>query len=113
MFVLPALILPLLFARPVRLGPAIACGLGLLPSLAVLAMVNHAKFGVASPFSYGPRAAGSGGDPLAYLPIALLGLGAAAVTWLATRPRGQAMLGRNRWMIVSAGLGAGALLFVP
>ena len=70
MFVLPALILPLLFARPVRLGPAIACGLGTVPGLVILAMVNLAKFGIASPFTYGSQTASGGGNPLAYLPVA-------------------------------------------
>jgi 4-amino-4-deoxy-L-arabinose transferase-like glycosyltransferase len=53
-FVLPALVLPFLFVSPWRPWRILAMGVGMLPGLAVLAVMNHAKFGIASPFTYGP-----------------------------------------------------------
>jgi len=95
-FVLPALVLPFLFLRPWRPLPAVLIGLGTLPGLAVLAATNHAKFGVANPFAYGPSPAGAAADVARYLPIVALGLVATASAWIATRPRGQAFLLRHR-----------------
>ncbi len=51
--VVPALVLPFLFARPWRLLEAIAVGIGLVPGLAILAWTNWLKFGTFRPFTYG------------------------------------------------------------
>ena len=111
-FALAALVVPLLFARPVRLAAALAVGLGTLPGLAALAWINAARFGIASPFTYGRVRSGSDSDPLAYLPVVALGLAAAAVVWLATRPRGQALVRRYRWPLAGAAV-VGCALLVP
>lgn len=104
-FVLPALVLPFLFLRPWRPGPAALTCLGTLPGLAVLAATNHAKFGVANPFTYGPAPAGAAVDMLKYLPVVALGLVVTAAAWIATRPRGQALLRRHRLGVALAAAG--------
>ncbi len=86
-FVVSALVLLFLLSAPARLPQAAAVCLGTAPALAILAAVNHAKFGIAWPFSYGPKAAGSAVSPGSYLPVLVLGLGLMACLWGATRPR--------------------------
>lgn len=108
-FVLPALVLPFLFVHPWRPLTAVLTCLGTLPGLAVLAATNHAKFGVANPFAYGPASAGAAADIVKYLPVVALGLVATAIAWIATRPRGQAFLQHHR---LGATLAVAALVLV-
>ncbi len=82
--VFPALALPFLFARPSRPIQLLATCVGILPGLIILAITNHLKFGVVSPFSYG-----SAGGPTAgltpYLPLLEMGTSAVVGLWALTR----------------------------
>jgi len=112
-FVLPALIIPLLLARPPRSWPAVAVGLATLPGLVSLALVNQIKFGVANPFSYGGTS-GSGISVSSYVPVVAIGVAVTAGLWLLTRPRLPTFWRDHRWT-TAIGLCAavGALLLVP
>lgn len=114
-FVFPAIMFVLLFANPVRRAPAAAVILGAAPPLAVVAVINQAKFGIASPFSYGSVSANwSSGSPLGYLPLVALALAAAAVLWPLSRPAGRAFYAAHRWKVSGAVIvTAGAMLAVP
>jgi hypothetical protein len=95
-FVLPAVVLPLVFAIPWRPWHALAACLGTAPGLGFLAVANAVKFGTAAPFSYGVAGSGPASGVLPYLPIAVLGLTIVALAWLATRPRGRSWLVARR-----------------
>ena len=74
-FVLPALLVPLLIARRVRWRAAAALLAGLTPGVLFLALVNKFKFDTYSPFSYGiTDDRGTSSNLWHYLPIALLGV---------------------------------------
>ena len=112
-FVLPALIIPLLLAVPSRPWPAVATVLATLPGLTLLALMNHLKFGSANPFSYG-RAAGSGISLTAYIPVVAIGIAATVLLWLSTRPRRPRYLPTGRWLLVIAvGATVAVLALVP
>jgi hypothetical protein len=106
-FVLPALLLPLAFTSPWRPWHALAVCVGTAPGLALLAIANHLKFGVASPFSYGVAGSGSASGLLPYLPVVFAGVAATAAAWVGTRPRGRAWLASHK---LAAGLGAASFL---
>jgi 4-amino-4-deoxy-L-arabinose transferase-like glycosyltransferase len=72
-FAIPALLLPLLFTRPAKWAAFIAAGLGLLPGLITLSLLNNHKFGTFSPFSYGREGASSTSGLLPYLPLVITG----------------------------------------
>jgi Dolichyl-phosphate-mannose-protein mannosyltransferase len=55
LFAFPVVIAPLFFARPMRWRPFFAFLPGLAVPLALLSAFNHARYGDASPFSYGPQ----------------------------------------------------------
>ncbi len=113
-FVLPALLTPFLFARPWRPWPTLAACLGMLPGLALLAVVNHAKFGILSPFTYGTSGgrAVTGVEP--YLPLALMALAIAVLGWLLTRsPFREAILRRPLPAAAALAVIAGGVLLVP
>jgi len=114
-FVLPALVFVLVFARPVRLGSAAAVILGMVPPLAVVTAINHARFGIASPFTYGRDASNwAAGSPMGYLPLVALALAFAAAVWPLTRPAGRAFAAAHRWPIAGGAiLLAGASLMIP
>jgi len=82
--VFPALALPFLFAKPSRPIQLLATCVGILPGLIILAITNHLKFGVVSPFFYG-----SAGGPTAgltpYLPLLEMGTSAVVGLWVLTR----------------------------
>ncbi len=111
LFVLGAIGLLQLFARPARLRQGALTLLGLSPGLALLAATNHAKFGSWAPLSYGnpsePSILGRFG-PLVMLGLLLLG------ARLLLRP-GLADSLRRRWPTLALGLGIGlaALLALP
>lgn len=113
-FVLPALVVPFIFARPWRPWCALAACLGSVPGLAVLAATNYAKFGVFSAFAYSPNVSGGAGDPASYLPIALIGLAFLAAAWFISRHRSSVNARLGRWLLL-AGLAAvtSIILFVP
>ena len=110
--VFPALALPFLFARPSRLIQLLATCVGILPGLAILAITNHLKFGVVSPFSYG-----SAGGPTAgltpYLP--LLGIGTSAVVgfWALTRIPDTKLPRDGKIIITLIALLLGIFFFTP
>lgn len=99
-FVLPALVLPFLFVSPWRPWRGLAVGVGMLPGLAVLAVMNHVKFGIASPFTYGQAAGqGSSSDPATYLGIFLVALVPLAAIWVFSRDCGRAFVLSHRWAV--------------
>lgn len=104
---LPALVLPLVFARPPRWRLAAAVAMGTLPALAALAAINRVKFGTWSPLSYGP--VGPAGTIGRYLPLALAAGAALAVAWALTRPAVRARLSR-RGLTAAAGVALAALV---
>ena len=106
-FVLPAVVLPFVFANPWRPLQSLAACAGMVPGLAMLAATNYAKFGSANPFSYGVTGSGAASSPLLYLPVTALGLAVAAAAWAASRPSGRSWLAKHR---LAAGLGAVVLL---
>ena len=77
----------LLLLRPARFREAAAFALGALPPLLLLALLNGRKFGVVSPFTYGPSyGIATGIGP--YLPVAAAALAAfVALFSLTRRPR--------------------------
>ncbi len=102
---LPCLAVLYLFGPPRRLAAALGIALGALPSFVALSIVNSAKFGMASPLSYGTKMVRSG-DWTHYLPVAALGLLVLLGCRLAVSPRLRARMGGGlRWL----GLGALAL----
>lgn len=113
-FAVPAVIIPFLFARPWRPWPALAALLGTVPALVWLALVNERKFGVLSPFSYGPNPGGASADVATYLFLAAGGCVALLLLWLATRPWGERRV-RAHPRLFAAGLAAlaGAMVLTP
>lgn len=81
-FLLPALLFIALLQRPVGWKRPAALLAGTLPGLAVLAWLNHLRFGSWSPFSYGLEAGRMVGGVGEYLPLAFLGLAVLAVLWV-------------------------------
>ena len=113
-FVLPALVVPFIFARPWRPWCALAACLGTVPGLAVLAATNYVKFGVFSAFAYSPNVSGGATDARSYLPIVLIGLAFLAAAWFISRHRSSVNARLGRWLLL-AGLAAltGIVLLVP
>ena len=114
-FVLPAILLPFLFAVSSRPFPVLAAGMGLLPGLLALAAVNEIKFGIFSPFTYGYADLGGATSGLSgYLPLAATGFVCLAIGWLASRPAGRRLLREHRGTaIIGAAVIAAALLAIP
>jgi hypothetical protein len=84
-FALAALFAALLLQRPARWLEGLALVAGSLPPLTGLALLNRAKFGLTTPFTYGPSygiAVGIG----PYVPLLAAGGVLGALIWLATRP---------------------------
>lgn len=110
-FVAPILVLPFLFASPLRLGPIVAAGLGLVPGLAALSLTNSIKFGTYSPLSYGGAAAGPAAVT-SYLPLFFVGAGFLFVLWLLTRPRFRPLAVAHPWWLAAgaATVGGAAML---
>lgn len=108
---LPCLLVLFLFVPLRRAATALGIALGALPGFVALSLANLAKFGTASPLSYGPGMARSG-DWTHYLPVAALGLAALLACRLAVSPRVRGRLGAAGWL--AAGLLAlGLALLVP
>jgi len=113
-FVLPALVVPFLFLNPWRPLHILATGAGTLPGLALLAYVNAAKFGVASPFTYGANMANEAANIGPYLLVATVGAAVLAVLRIATLPAGARWLGAHRGLAVLGTLLAfAAVLAIP
>lgn len=113
--VVPAVAVPLLFAKPARVLAVFALGAGMVPGLAFLTYANTVKFGIASPLSYGPARPGQATDPLSYLPIAAAAALVLLMIWLATRDRSRAALansGLRGGVILAAAIGAVAALWL-
>lgn len=109
----PCLAVPFLFAPARRLASASGLLLGLLPGLLVLALANQAKFGIASPLSYGPRTS-TAGDWTRYLPVAGLGLAVLTACRLSVLPGVRARGSRMPWLApVLAGSALAVALLVP
>lgn len=103
--ILPALILPFLFAGPMRPVETVAVCVGLLPGLALSSWTNFLKFGTFNPISYG----GSGGTPGTPLILpAILGGVIVATIWVLTRSRSIKLVGRHK-LLTAVGLAALAL----
>lgn len=113
-FAWPAVLLPFVFARPARWREAALAAAGLVPGLALLAAVNHAKFGTWSPFSYGREGGGANTGIAPYLPLLALAAAALAVAWAMTRrPLWERLARRPRALALAAGAVAVAALAVP
>lgn len=108
--VLPAIIVPFVFASPWRPREVLAIFAGAAPALGALALTNYAKFGVISPFSYAP-ASYSQLTVASYLPLIALSLGVVAVVWLVTRQPVRD-LPRNRRAALVGSLVLGAAVSV-
>ena len=100
-FVLPAVIAPLLFCKPGKWRQALAAGLGILPGMVVLAVTNHMKFGTYSPLSYG-RTTGATSGIGPYLPIAGLALLFAVAFWGGLRLRERSGLRKRKGVVFLA-----------
>jgi hypothetical protein len=105
----PCLMAPYLFSGRRRLATALAIPLGSLPALAVLSVTNHLKFGVWSPFSYGPAAPASG-HVATYLPLAALGLLLLAAVRAGQHPGFRALLQQRKQAALAAGVVISLLL---
>ena len=111
---LPALVLPFLFASPGRFAPALSLAAGLIPGLLILSLTNDAKFGTLSPFSYGASNAGGAQRISTYLPILFAGLAGVGAAWATTRPRARAAIAaRPMWFAIGAVAVVAAVLAVP
>lgn len=98
-FALPALVAPALTRWPPSITRALAVAAGALPPLAVLAAVNHLKFGRVTPFSYGGVGGAGTRGTADYLPVAasaaLVGLAVLGVACLRHRPGRRGVPGRG------------------
>jgi hypothetical protein len=113
-FVMPALTVPYLFLRPWRPWHALLCGLGALPGLALLTVLNQAKFGIASPFSYGSGQPSEVSGISAYLAVAGAGVLAVAAARLAATPWGSRKIRRHPLAtLLGLALACGAVLAIP
>lgn len=112
-FMLPAVTLPFLLGRPMRLAPVAAVAAGLLPGLLAMTAINYVKFGHLTPFSYG-TVGGASGSVTGYLPVVAAGLAATLLIWLAARAEVRAFVIAHREATVLVALAAaGALVFLP
>ncbi|MFH1117124.1 MAG: hypothetical protein V1792_24665 [Pseudomonadota bacterium] len=103
----PALVLPFLFARPWRPREALSVIAGTLPGLTVLALVNEAKFGRFSPFTYGGPT-----NMSAYFALLLAGI--VLVIWVLTRSKFFGFVARHRKKLyATAFLALAALTVIP
>lgn len=84
-FIFPALFFLFLFNRPCRPWPALVVVFGAVPVLILLAVINQAKFGIASPFSYGAAVGGGASGVGAYLPLAVALAAVGLAVWVLTR----------------------------
>jgi hypothetical protein len=103
----------LLLRRPARGLVVAALGAGAVPPLALLALLNHEKFGRATPFTYGASygiATGAGRFlPLAGIALALV----LVVAWLRGR-EGRSTRGRGGILLVAVAASlVGVLAFAP
>lgn len=107
-----ALAAALLLLRPARVREAAALALGALPPLLPLALLNGRKFGIVSPFTYGPSyGIATGIGP--HLPVAAAGLVAFGVLFAATRRPLSGDRSRRR-VVIGAGFAlALAVLVTP
>ena len=113
-FALPAILLPFLFAHPWRPRAGLALCAGLIPGLAALTVINHAKFGIFSPFSYGTSGTGGGEDIMRYAPVAIAGLACIVGAWIATRPSARRLLeGYRRAAILGVAMLGAIVLLTP
>jgi hypothetical protein len=110
--VFPALVLPFLFARPWRPIEAVMVGLGTIPALVPLIVINYIKFGVFDPFSYGE---GPGVQVISPWPV-IAAAAAVLAAWICTRPAFTHKLGMPFKVAGAAAAGAVLLalaLFTP
>jgi 4-amino-4-deoxy-L-arabinose transferase-like glycosyltransferase len=113
-FVLPAVTVPFLFLRPWRPWHVLACALGTLPVLVLLGLVNQAKLGVISPFSYGTGQVGEVEGATPYLAVVVAGALALAAVRVATLPWGERQIREHRGLaLLGLGLVVAAVLIVP
>lgn len=109
----PAIALPFLFASPTRIAPVLAMAGGMLPGIGALALTNHAKFGVLSPFSYGSGLSGSVSVGN-YVPLLIAACAATGLVWAATRESSLGHLRRRPAMLAGGGIAILlALVLVP
>ncbi len=99
--VIPAMAIPFLFASPARPWPPLAMLAGALPGLALLAATNYAKFGIASPFTYGFDEAMGPASAVSYAPLILAAVTVLAGLWAATRPGAREALRQRPWMVIA------------
>jgi len=111
-FVLPALVAPFFFLDPWKPRHGLAAVLGTMPGLAVMAALNHDKFGIASPFTYGLSEPGKAMSLGSYLALAAVGGLALLAVWLATRPRLRPLIAERRLAVSLVGTGLVALVLL-
>lgn len=109
-FALPMLLLPALFAQPVRLRALMLLLIGVVAAFAVLSLTNYVKFGTYAPFSYATRSGDGHAQfkPL-YAVLMFAGAGAVALLWGASRLAMRGRLPSSKWLLL-AGCGALAVL---
>ena len=110
----PALVLPLLFARPCRFREVLIMVLGSLPGLTIAGFCNYIKFGDLSPFSYGgshPNAAAMADLKHLAIPV-LAGL---LIAWVITRSENAEIRRkcRNGLLVLVCVAGVAAVVLYP
>lgn len=113
-FAAPAMTVPYLFLRPWRPSHLLACTLGAVPGLALLAVFNLAKFGTFAPFSYGASQPIETEQLISYLIILAAGAAVLALVLFATSPSGRRLIHqRRRTFLLGLGLLLAAVLISP
>lgn len=110
LFALPMLLLPSLFAQPVRMRALALLLPGLVLGLGVLSYTNHIKFGSYMPFSYDTQnPAGHANFKPMYLYLMLAAAALLASVWGAVRLHRNGKLPPVKWLLL-AGVAALALV---
>jgi hypothetical protein len=110
-FAIPALLIPPIFARPPRWKSVFATGLGLLPGIIALSLINHRKFGTFSPFSYGREGFRVTGSVLPYLPLIATGILILLIGWIVSRKSVRDYLRRKEILIMAVTAGCAVAIF--
>ncbi|GAB5387524.1 MAG: hypothetical protein Alpg2KO_04920 [Alphaproteobacteria bacterium] len=105
LFLLPAIMLPLVFVSPVRVKPLLALLAGLAIPLAILTLINISRFDIAQPVTYGYK--GTGGNTSAsswVIPALMLIAATATVRWWVSRPIAAKLAQKTAPLLLLAGV---------
>ena len=111
-FVLPAIVVPFFFLNPWKPWHGLVALLGTAPGLAVMTALNHDKFGIASPFTYGSVSSGYVASLGPYLVVATSGALALSAVWLATRPWARRHIAERRLEVCLGGAALAILILL-